>query len=191
MQHPPTKIGHNNSSEVKIDSVTKQSNIRSTFMPHQQYTHISSEERIIIENRLNNGESLRKIASAIRRNPSTLSREIGRNCTPNQNITTQVNRSPFQNIDSRHFRGQSFVVTVRDSKKRYYERLNQFKANQARYGAKQAQDSASRKQAEAQRIIQTLDQPGYAKTRQYINDQLKLRWSPEQIRLRFRIAGLP
>jgi hypothetical protein len=160
-------------------------------MPHQQYTHISNEERIIIENRLSNGESLRKIASAIGRHPSTLSREIGRNCTPNQNITTRVNRSPLQNIDSRHFRGQAIVDTIRGSKRRYHERLNQFKTRQAHYGAKQAQDYASRRQAEVQRVILALDQPGYAKTRQYIHDQLKLRWSPEQIRLRFGIAGLP
>jgi IS30 family transposase len=92
-------------------------------MPHQQYTHISNEERIIIENRLENGESLRKIASAIGRSPSTLSREIGRNCTPNQNITTRVNHSPLQNIGSRHFRDQAFIVTIRDSKTLYYEQL--------------------------------------------------------------------
>jgi IS30 family transposase len=156
-----------------------------------QYTHISMEERIIIENRLRNAESLCKIASAIGRSPSTLSREIGRNCTPSQNITTRVNRSPFQNIDSRHFRGQAFVLTVRDSKKRYYERLNQFKARQAHYGAKQAQVSASLRQAEAQRVIPTLDQPSYTKTKQYIHDQLRLRWSPEQIRLRLEVVGLP
>lgn len=160
-------------------------------MPHQQYTHISNEERIIIENRLRNGESLRKIASAIGRNPSTLSREIGRNCIPNQNITNRVNRSPLQNVDSRHFRGQTFVDAIRDSKRRYHERVNQFKTRQARYDAKQAQNFASLRQAEAQRVIPTLDQPGYEKTRQYIHDQLKLRWSPEQIRLRFGIVGLP
>lgn len=160
-------------------------------MSYQQYTHISKEERIIIENRLRNGESLRRVALAIGRCPSTLSREINRNCIPSQNITTRVNRSPLQNVDSRHFRGQALVVTIRNNKRRYYERLSRFKARQARYGAKHAQASASLRQAEAQRVIPTLDQSSYIETKQYIHSQLKLRWSPEQIRLRLGMMGLP
>lgn len=47
-------------------------------MPQSKYTQLSFEERVIIENRLKNGESLRNIALCLKRNASTISRELAR-----------------------------------------------------------------------------------------------------------------
>ena len=48
-------------------------------MSLNKYTQLSYEERVIIENRLKNNESIRSIAQKIDRNPSTTMREIKRN----------------------------------------------------------------------------------------------------------------
>ena len=48
-------------------------------MSLNKYTQLSYEERVIIENRLKNNESIRYIAQKIDRNPSTTIREIKRN----------------------------------------------------------------------------------------------------------------
>ena len=48
-------------------------------MSLNKYTQLSYEERVIIENRLKNNESIRHIAQKLDRNPSTIAREIKRN----------------------------------------------------------------------------------------------------------------
>ena len=48
-------------------------------MSLNKYTQLSYEERVIIENRLKNNESIRYIALKLDRNPSTIAREIKRN----------------------------------------------------------------------------------------------------------------
>ena len=48
-------------------------------MSLDKYAHISFEERVVIENRLESGESLRKIAKCLDRATSSLSRELVRN----------------------------------------------------------------------------------------------------------------
>jgi IS30 family transposase len=45
------------------------------------YTHLSTHERSIIQIRIKDRHSLRDIASEIGRSPSTVSREVRRNCT--------------------------------------------------------------------------------------------------------------
>ena len=48
-------------------------------MSQGKYTHISFEERVVIENRLKSGESLRRIARYLDCTVSSLSRELIRN----------------------------------------------------------------------------------------------------------------
>ena len=160
-------------------------------MSHHQYTHISQEERVIIENRLKNSESYRCIALALGRDVATISREVRRNSTPSTNRTTRVNLGALSQLDSRHYRGQTMVVRIRESKQRYHARIHQFHAGHARYAAKQAQISANQKQSGAKRVVPKLNRAAYEATRQYIREKLLLRWSPEQIQLRCIIEGLP
>ncbi len=59
-------------------------------MSLNKYTQLSYEERVIIENRLKNNESIRSIAKKLNRNPSTIAREIKRNDIKAR--TTRVNK---------------------------------------------------------------------------------------------------
>ena len=44
----------------------------------KQYSHLSSEERAVLQIEVSNGSSIRSIARRLKRNASTLSRELGR-----------------------------------------------------------------------------------------------------------------
>ena len=59
-------------------------------MSLNKYTQLSYEERVIIENRLKNNESIRSKALKLDRNPSTITREIKRN-----GIKAKTNILPF------------------------------------------------------------------------------------------------
>ncbi len=72
-------------------------------MSLNKYTQLSYEERVIIENRLNNNESIRSIANKLDRNPSTIAREINRNSIKTK--TTRVNKPKELYLDGRHYRG--------------------------------------------------------------------------------------
>ncbi len=72
-------------------------------MSLNKYTQLSYEERVIIENRLKNNESIRSIANKLDRNPSTIAREINRNSIKTK--TTRVNKPKELYLDGRHYRG--------------------------------------------------------------------------------------
>ena len=70
-------------------------------MPCKHYTQLSSDERIIIANRHQNGEDYKEIAKSIDRSPSTIWRELRRNGRLPKNKTTRVNKP---RADGRNFR---------------------------------------------------------------------------------------
>ena len=92
-------------------------------MSQHHCTQLSLEERIIIENRLENGETIRSIATSIKRSPSMISREIMRNGKPHK---TRVNIHHELYLDSRHFRGTTKVDKIRPRKDSYRQRLRNF-----------------------------------------------------------------
>lgn len=47
----------------------------------KQYSHLSSEERAVLQIEISSGASIRSIAGRFSRSPSTLSRELGRQAT--------------------------------------------------------------------------------------------------------------
>ena len=103
-------------------------------MSLNKYTQLSYEERVIIENRLKNNESIRSIAQKLDRNPSTIAREIKRNGIKTK--TTRINKPRELYLDSRHYRGGKEVAIIQARKKQYYKRLKDF--NKPKYLAKMA-----------------------------------------------------
>ena len=87
-------------------------------MSLNKYTQLSYEERVIIENRLKNNESIRYIAKKLNRNASTIAREINRNSIKTK--TTRVNKPKELYLDSRHYRGQPKVDIIRIKRDRNY-----------------------------------------------------------------------
>ena len=83
-------------------------------MSLNKYTQLSYEERVIIENRLKNNESIRSIAKKIDRNPSTIAWEINRNSIKTK--TFRVNKPKELYLDGRHYRGQPQVDIIRIKK---------------------------------------------------------------------------
>ena len=150
-------------------------------MSQHYYTQISLEERIIIQNRLENGESIRCIAKSIGRSPSSVSREIMRNGEPHR---SRVNIPHELYLDSRHFRGTDKVDKIRSRKESYRKRLHEF--NKPHYRAKDAEIKALRRTKEQPLILTTAS---YSETRRYVLEKLALRWSPEQISGRIKLEG--
>lgn len=150
-------------------------------MSQHHYTQLSLEERIIIQNRLENGETIRDIAVSIGRSPSTISREISRNGEPHK---TRVNIPHELYLDSRHFRGTDKVDKIRSRKKSYRKRLHEF--NKSHYKAKDAEIKALKRTKEQPLALTTTP---YSETRKYVLEKLALRWSPEQISGRLSLEG--
>lgn len=162
-------------------------------MSSNQYTQLCYEERIIIENRLDNGDSYTTIAKALGRSPSTISREVtsfieeqikrlpGRKRDKER---SRVNVPSISELDSRSFKGQAIVSSIRRSKDGIKKRtalLNKIYS----YRAKLAQQYATERQCGIRRTSPKLDSPEYANTLNYINTRLmEARWSPEQITMR-------
>ena len=94
-------------------------------MSNNKYIQLCYDERIVIENRLKNGESYTAIAKPLGRSTSTISREV------NSFIEEQIQRLPgrkrdknrqrvnipaIASLDSRKYRGQVMVSTIRKAK---------------------------------------------------------------------------
>ncbi len=85
-----------------------------------KYTHINANERILIEKFLKRGDSINKIPSELRWNPSTISREIKRNFdskTMTYNFVT-VNNLANQR---RYYRFYFYSFLIKDK----YEKFNE------------------------------------------------------------------
>jgi transposase insI for insertion sequence element IS30B/C/D len=149
-------------------------------MSLNKYTQLSYEERVIIENRLKNNESIRYIAKKLDRNPSTIMREIKRNGIKAR--TTRINKPKELYLDSRHYRGGKEVAIIQTRKKQYYKRLKIF--NKPKYLAKMASVLMNKR---IRRQALKLETATYIETRKYVDEKLRLRWSPEQISGRLRL----
>lgn len=161
-------------------------------MSNNQYTQLSYEERIVIENRLKNGESYNHIAETLGRSESTISREVNGfiekqikylpGCTRDK-TRTRVNTPKIATLDSRKFRGRAIVGDIRNAKRNVQKRQALLYRIHA-YDAELAQKYADKRHANVQRVPRRLSGSAYNKTLEYINERLKLRWSPEQISMR-------
>jgi len=132
-------------------------------MSLNKYTQLSYEERVIIENRLKNNESIRSIAQKLDRNPSTIAREIKRNGIKTR--TTRVNKPKELYLDSRHYRGQPKVDIIRTKRDRYYKRLKEL--NTPRYTARLASKLSFRRIKEQTLRLNT---SSYLETKKYIEE---------------------
>lgn len=149
-------------------------------MSHRHYTQLSLEDRIIIQNRLENNESIRKIAKSINKSPSTVSREIKRNGVFRK---TRVNIPHELYLDSRNFRGTAKVDKIRLRKLSYSKRLITFNKH---YKAKDASYKALTRTKKQLLVLQDV---AYKDTYNYVLDKLSLRWSPEQIAGRLKLEN--
>ena len=154
-------------------------------MSQGNYTRLSLEERIIIENRHKNGENYKSIATSINRSASTVWRELRRNGTPPDASTTRVNKP---RADGRHYRGSIKSEKIKARKIAYLSRRNKFLIHsRIRYNASRA-DAKARHRYRS-RVIPKLDRPEYLELRQLVIARLQLRWSPEQIHGRLQYEG--
>lgn len=156
-------------------------------MPQPHYNRFSYEERIILENRLRNGEKPSEIAAALERPRCTIYREIKRNSTPSSNNTSRINKPAVATLDARHYRGSVKSYEIREAKFNYSERIKQFKLQSTKYTAQHAEQEASKRRTSPPRL---LDKPEYEDTLQYIESKLKERWSPEQISGRIKTENI-
>lgn len=143
-------------------------------MSHINYTQLSQNERIIIQNRLENGESFRQIAIAINRSVSTISREVNRNGHKNNKIRVNVPHELF--LDSRHYRGTTKVDRIRKRKKDYNYRLKHYQ--KYFYEASNARECAKSRIKTQPLLLNRIEN---SFIRKYVLEKLDLRWSPEQI----------
>ena len=154
-------------------------------MSQGNYTRLSLEERIIIENRYKNGEDYKSIAISINRSASTVWRELRRNGTPPDADTTRVNKP---RADGRHYRGSIKSEKIKARKIAYLSRRSKFLVHsKIRYNASRA--DAKAKHRYRSRVIPKLDRPEYLELRQLVIARLQLRWSPEQIHGRLQYEG--
>lgn len=155
-------------------------------MPQSHYTQLSHDERVVIENRLRSGDSMREIAKSINRNPSTISRELRRNGLAPDCKTTRVNK-PRE--DGRHSRGRN-NDKLQQRKLRYRQRYYFFKQHSVyRYKAKRADWQSYQRKTLAMKKSHPLKliRPENKDLLIYIEEKLELRWSPEQIDLRLKL----
>ena len=156
-------------------------------MPQPHYSRFSHEERIILANRLSNGEKPIKIATALGRPRCTIYREIARNSKSNKNKRTRVNKPSLAKLDARHFRGTIKAEEIKQAKIRYEQRKSKFKQSQAKYAVDYAEIQIKRRHIPQTKV---LDSPLFMKTREYVLQKLGERWSPEQIAGRLKLDGI-
>ena len=158
-------------------------------MPQPNYSRFSHEERIILANRLSNGEKPTKIATVLGRPRCTIYREIARNSKPsnNTNKRTRVNRPSLTKLDARHFRGTIKAEEIKQAKIRYERCRSDFKRTQARYEVNYAETQAKSRYRTQTKV---LDSSLFIETRKYVLQKLGERWSPEQIAGRLKLDGI-
>lgn len=152
-----------------------------------KYHRLTQEQRVIIQNRLENQESKAAIAKTIGCNRSTIYREIKRNSIPDKNHTTRVNQPTLALVDTRNHRGSILGDKIKQARYNYQNRLREFEKNKPRYIAEEAQRKANERIKVKQKPL--LLRPEYADTVEYIEDKLSRRWSPEQISGRMALEG--
>ena len=159
-------------------------------MSQYHYTQLSQKEREQIEELLGLGLTQSEIANELKRNKSTIHRELKRNGIKSSNHRTRVNKPSILNVDNRHFRGTIQVDINRKRKNSYRERLRAFEKNKAHYSAKKAEQKCQYRKSLAMTKAHPLKLQSYSYLADIITSCLKLRWSPEQISLRLSMLNL-
>lgn len=153
-------------------------------MPYSNYTHLSLDERIIIDNRFKNNESCTRIARSLGRSRSTIWRELRRNGRLPYAKTKRVNKPT---ADARHFRGSIEAEPIKLAKERYQKRKESFRtASKLVYTARKA-DRKARRRIKQQLLI--LEREENEELLGFIITALDSSWSPEQIAGRIRLEG--
>ena len=153
-------------------------------MSCKHYTQLSRDERIIIANRHQNGESYKQIAKTINRDPSTIWRELHRNGRLPMNKTSRVNKP---RTDGRKLRGRTEAEKVKLAKERYQARKCHFAhVSKLLYDAKRAELKMRKRQ---KRQILFLEQEDNEELLQFVITALDSGWSPEQIAGRVKLEG--
>lgn len=160
-------------------------------MSQHNHTPLSLIEREEIEQGIEDGLSQREIGEIIERDHTVIGYELRVNGNPNQNKVSRINRPSECELDSRHFRGQARVELIRKRKADYEKRKREFEANTASYNAKQANKRAYKRKCEAMHNCHPLklSLPSNHYLLSIVMQLLKLRWSPEQISLRFDLLN--
>ena len=155
-------------------------------MPQCHYTQLSYEERVIIANELKNGNTnISSIARKINRHKSTVSRELHRNGKVPDNKTTRINR-PRQ--DARHYRDSERSERIKAAKQRYLIRAKSFNWHATyRYCARKADYVCGVRKHMAMAACHHVKIEAMPEIKDYIEDKLLFRWSPEQISLRLKV----
>lgn len=158
-------------------------------MSHIHYTHLSYEERVLIEDwnksKEENKLSLRKFAKHLGRSSSTISRELDRNGRPKIATRTRVNKP---HVDGRHQRGGSQNQANIDALQRYWKRRAVF-MTQARihYTASTAQKSSQRRTKHPGLL---LERPENEELLSFVITTLDSGWTPEEISGRIHLEGV-
>lgn len=158
-------------------------------MSHKHYTHLSYEERVLIEDwnkdTSSDKKSLRWFAKHIGRDPSTVSRELDQNGRPPTANRSRVNKP---HVDGRKTRGSVANQSSIDALQRYWKRKAAFMAqSRTHYTAKTA---AKYSLERVKHPGLKLEQPENAELLSFIITALDSRWSPEQISNRIKLEGL-
>ena len=156
-------------------------------MPQPHYTRFSHDERIILANRLVNGEKPSKIAVALKRPRCTIYRKIARNGKPNKNKRTRVNEPALAKLDARHFRGTAKSEEIKQARVRYYQRKKQFRQKCAKYEVSYAEGQVRSRYRTQARCLDCL---AFIDTKEYVLQKLSERWSPEQISGRLKLENI-
>lgn len=154
-------------------------------MSQDHYTHITQDERIIIQNRYENGEDYKEIAKAISRSKETVWRELRRNGTPPDCKTKRVNKPK---ADARRCRGSVDAEIIKYRKRSYEKRQEYFRIHgYLRYSAR----IASKRAASRVKVqVPLLELPEYNEALSFILTTLDSGWTPEQISGRIKLEGI-
>lgn len=154
-------------------------------MSQKHYTHLTHDERVILADWWHNGYSIREIAQHLKRNASTISRELRRNGRSPVTKRTRVNKP---RADARHLRGTAAAEIIKQRKRRYEKRKKLFEQQKRRRYTVASADRLAKARIKLQ--IPKLEQPRNAELLQFVITALDSRWSPEQISGRIKHEGL-
>lgn len=157
-------------------------------MSHKHYTHLSYEERVLIEDwnksKEENKLSLRKFAKHLGRSSSTISRELDRNGRPKVATRTRVNKP---RADGRHQRGSSHNQANIDALQRYWRRRATFMAQARIHYTASIAEKSSRKRTKHPGLL--LERPENEELLSFVITTLDSGWTPEEISGRIHLEG--
>ena len=155
------------------------------------YAHFTRQERVALECLLKHKNSVRDISQMLGKHRCTIYREIQRNASLGSTAKTRVNKPKELLVDSRKYRGQAIVDDIRDKKRRYYERIQQFEGCKPRYRAKHAENRHNLRQLDGKDSRRKIRQTKYIESFVLVDTLIAKRTSPGQVSSRLRRLGMP